>query len=80
MKNNFSDSLQVNGGCPQSSVLGVYLFNIFSDELEDEHQGRGILDKDIAVVKYVDDQTLSEKLDVSNSIKMCINGRNIVVK
>ena len=37
-------------------------------------------DKDVLVVKYVDDQTSSEKLDVSNSIKMTINGRKIGVK
>ena len=37
--------------------------------------------KDIkVVVKFVDDQTSAEKLDVSNSIEMTINGRNIGVK
>ena len=27
---------QVNGGCPQGSILGVFLFNVTTDDLEDE--------------------------------------------
>ena len=41
--NDFSDFLQVNGGCPQGSVLGVFLFNVCSNELEDEGEGNAIL-------------------------------------
>ena len=37
-------------------------------------------DKNILVVKYVDDQMSAEKLDMSNSIRMIVNGRDIGVK
>ena len=37
-------------------------------------------EKDIHIVKYVDDQTSAEKLDVSNCVKININGRSIGVK
>ena len=37
-------------------------------------------EKTVSVVKFVDDQTAAEKLDISNCIKMCIIGRNIGVK
>ena len=32
----WSDPLPVNGGCPQGSVLGVFLFNITTDDLEEQ--------------------------------------------
>ena len=32
----WSEPLDVNGGCPQGSVLGVLLFNTTTDDLEDE--------------------------------------------
>lgn len=32
--NCFSAPKPVNGGCPQGSIMGVYLFNICSDNLE----------------------------------------------
>ena len=31
-----SDPLPVNGGCPQGSILGVLLFNVTTEDLEDE--------------------------------------------
>ena len=31
-----SDPKPVNGGCPQGSILGVFLFNVTTDDLEDE--------------------------------------------
>ena len=42
--NDFSGDLQVNGDCPQGSVLGVFLFNVCSNELENEGEAVGILD------------------------------------
>lgn len=36
VNNTWSDPLSVDGGCPQGSVLGVFLFNITTDDLEDE--------------------------------------------
>ena len=30
----FSDPLPVNGGCPQGSLLGVFLFNVSIDNVE----------------------------------------------
>ena len=41
--NDFSRRLLVHGGCPQGSVLGVFLFNVCSDDLEDGPGSRGIL-------------------------------------
>ena len=32
----WSEPLEVNGGCPQGSVLGVFLFNTTTDNLEDD--------------------------------------------
>ena len=34
--NEWSEPLDVNGGCPQGSVLGVFLFNTTTDDLEDD--------------------------------------------
>ena len=34
----WSEPLDVNGGCPQGSVLGVRLFNATTDDLEDEFE------------------------------------------
>ena len=33
---SWSDPLDVNGGCPQGSILGVFLFNVTTDDLEDD--------------------------------------------
>ena len=41
--NDFYDCLPVNGGCPQCSVIGVYLFNVCSDELEDAGRVEDVL-------------------------------------
>ena len=32
---SWSELLAVNGGCPQGSILGVFLFNLTTDDLED---------------------------------------------
>ena len=32
----WSEELPVNGGCPQGSILGVFLFNMTTDDLEDD--------------------------------------------
>lgn len=37
-----SDPKPVNGGCPQGSVLGVFLFNVTTDDLEDEFLGQDV--------------------------------------
>ena len=34
-----SAPLPVNGGCPQGSILGVLLYNVTTDDLEDEYLG-----------------------------------------
>ena len=36
----WSEDLQVNGGCPQGSVLGVLLFNTTTDDLENDFLAR----------------------------------------
>ena len=37
---SWSTLLPVNGGCPQGSILGVFLFNITTDNLEDRFMGK----------------------------------------
>ena len=37
---DWSEDLQVNGGCPQGSVLGVLLFNTTTDDLENDFLAR----------------------------------------
>ena len=37
--NSRSDPLPVNGGCPQGSILGVLLYNVTTDDLEDDYLG-----------------------------------------
>ena len=37
--NTRSQPLPVNGGCPQGSILGVFLFNVTTDDLEDDFLG-----------------------------------------
>ena len=34
----WSEPLDVNGGCPQGSILGVFLFNITTEDLEEEFE------------------------------------------
>ena len=34
-----SDPKYVNGGCPQGSILGVFIFNVTTDDLEDSYLG-----------------------------------------
>lgn len=34
----WSDALPGNGGCPQGSKLGVFLFNVTTDDLEDDFE------------------------------------------
>ena len=34
----WSDPLSINGGCPQGSILGVFLFNITTEDLEEEYE------------------------------------------
>ena len=36
---SFSPSLPVNGGCPQGSLLGVFLFNVSTDNVEQSPAG-----------------------------------------
>lgn len=64
--NSFSDRLLVNGGCPQGSVLGVYLFNVCSDELEDAGEGGAILndsvETDLALDRFFDERDRSHIL------------------
>ena len=36
----FSDALPVNGGCPQGSLLGVFLFNVSTDNVEQSREGK----------------------------------------
>ena len=54
--NEFSRQLLINGGCPQGSVLGVFLFNVCSDELEDRDGAMGILnetERDIDIAGFL---------------------------
>ena len=34
----WSEPLDVNGGCPQGSILGVFLFNVTTEDLEEEFE------------------------------------------
>ena len=36
--NAWSEPLAVNGGCPQGSILGVFLFNVTTEDLEDKFE------------------------------------------
>ena len=56
--NDFSEGLTVNGGCPQGSVLRVYLFNVCSDNLEDHGVSGGVLDdrvNEVEIGSFFDD-------------------------
>ena len=35
---SWSDPLNINGGCPQGSILGVFLFNITTEDLEEKYE------------------------------------------
>ena len=72
INNDFSPPLLVNGGCPQGSLLGVFIFNISTDEIEltpsqalkesEENQINVGEFFDAADRKYLDDQN---QLDAS---------------
>ena len=53
----WSEPLPVDGGCPQGSILGVWLFNVTTDDLEDkflEHDRRRLQGNDPVDVRQED--------------------------
>ena len=61
---SWSMPLRVDGGCPQGSILGVFLFNVTTDDLEDEFTS-------------FDRQNLAEAEIPANHVEILPQARNV---